>query len=1133
MKTATLTSRTRISGLLIVCSVSAIFASPESFAQNCENWVAKAVSVQGLVEKNDGTQEWIPLHMDDTLCPGEKLRVGENSRAALHLSNNTYLRLSEKSLMSFPRQQTENSFWVELSEGVGHFISRIVNRFEVATPYVNAAVEGTEFVVRARVPEGAVTVVEGKVLASNKTAQAHLTAGQQANAASAQAPLTPLTVNSQQSVEWAIYYPPVLTLDSLHPADPNDARILNEVTLLTNAGRPDLALQQFPQNKPLSAELSIARAAVLLGVGRVADAEAELVGNMNTAKAAAANAMLAVSHASRNDSQNALNYAEKAVQADASKALTYIAKSYAQQANLQLEPARQSALRATQLEPENAIAWQRLAELELVHGNISAAAKASQQAQKIAPENPDVLTSAGFVALFELHLKDAKTLFEQALKQGSTNPQTRLGLGLTLLRSGDLKAGREQLEYAASLDPTRSVIRSYLGRAYFAEKRDDKAAVQWELAKQFDPNDPTPYFYQGVEKLFANDPSGAIAEIEKSQELNDKRNVYRSETLLQSDAATKSAALARAYSEIGNDQAVLIKGTEAIQQDPTNAEGHRLLADRYATLPRHDAARVSELLQAQLWGPLSAYPLQPQLTETNLAIAEGLGPERQGLNEYHSLFSQNGVYALLNGFAGSDNTWGNDAVASLLEGPVAFSLGQYKYETEGFRENADQSQEIYNAFAQWQVTPDTSVQVEAKHFEWDYGSLRPNFASPPSTTERNTEKTNTYRFGVKQNITANQFLLFSTFYQNFEGSSEVEPAPGMLATVSNEQKAHASEFQYMGRFSNVSLIGGVSKVTMPIYSLPQSYFIDPDFGPILFFSQSSQKDIDHKKGYLYAIINATDKLTVEPGLSYDKFSENSLQVEAWSPKLAAVYYPTQNLRLHAAAFKELKRDLVAKQTIEPTNLLGANQIYDEDSGAKSENINASLDYQIAPESSVGVLVEHRKVELPLSDAEDDSNTLYRDAEQSNLMAYWTYRGPNNLALSLSPSQEKFDSTLVSATPNQLTAGKTRIIPIKASYFINERWTFEWQETYAWQKIDFTKGTLLDDGITTLISNHSNSTQAWFGDISLSYKLPKRTGEWQLGVQNITDQHTEILNSKQDFLRFYPSRFVYSRIQLSF
>ncbi|HET8707501.1 MAG TPA: tetratricopeptide repeat protein, partial [Pseudomonadales bacterium] len=448
-----------------------------------------------------------------------------------------------------------------------------------------------------------------------------------------------------------------------------DAQLLNEVMLLSQSGRPDLALKKFPANKPLNAELSIARAAILLSVGNVDEAETELTNQPSTEKAPAASAMLAVSHASRNDAQGALAYAQKATSAGPNLALSYIAQSYAQQANLELEAARSSARHATELEPQNAIAWQRLAELDLIHGDLSAAAHASDRALHITPENPDALTQAGFVALFQLKLNKAENLLRQSLKQGSNNPQTRLGLGLTLLRGGHLKAGREQLEYAASLDPTRSVIRSYLGRAYFAEKRDDKAATQWQLAKQFDANDPTPYFYQGVEKLFANDPLGAINEIEQAQALNENRNVYRSETLLQSDAATKSAALARAYAETGNDQAVLIKGTDALRQDPTNAEGHRLLADRYATLPRHDAARVSELLQAQLWGPLSAYPLQPQLTETNLAIAEGLGPERPGLNEYHSLFTQNGGYALLNGFGGSDNSWGDDAVASLLEGP--------------------------------------------------------------------------------------------------------------------------------------------------------------------------------------------------------------------------------------------------------------------------------------------------------------------------------------------------------------------------------------------------------------------------------------------------------------------------------
>jgi len=1131
VKTATLTATKNTSGLLIICtSVILAIASPAGFAQSCDNWVAKAVSVQGLVEKNDGSQEWIPLHLDETVCPGEKVRVGENSRAALHLSNNTYLRLAEKSLMSFPREQRNDGFWVELSEGVGHFISRIVNRFEVNTPYVNAAVEGTEFIVRARAPQGGVTVIEGKVLASNQAAREQLTAGQQANASNAQSPLTRLTVNSQTSVEWAIHYPPVLTLDSLHPSNAEDARRLNEIVLLNNAGRPDLALQQFPQNQVLSAELSIARAAILLGVGRVTDAEAELTANMNAQKAPAANAMLAVSHASRNDGENALKYATKATEAGPTLALTYIARSYAEQANLQLNAARASAVRATEVESDNLVAWQRLSELELVTGHVSAAAAASERARKLAPENPDVLTGAGFVALFELKLKNAESLFRQALKQGSNNPQTRLGLGLTLLRSGDLQAGREQLEYAASLDPSRSVIRSYLGRAYFEEKRDDQASTQWELAKQFDPNDPTPYFYQGVEKLFANDPSGAIREIEMSQELNDKRGVYRSDTLLQSDSATKSAALARAYGETGNDQAVLIKGTDALSQDPTNAEGHRLLADRYAALPRHDAARVSELLQAQLWGPLSAYPIQPQLSETSLAIIEGLGPARQGLNEYHSLFTQNGGYALLNGFVGSDDTWGNDAVASFLQGPIALSLGQYRYETDGFRKNADQSQEIYNVLAQWQATSDTSLQLEARHFDWEYGDLSYSIFDTPSERARNSKDVDTYRFGLKHQFDTNHAVLFSAMSQQADAKNSTPLSSAFPATVQNEANADLYEIQDVLQFPNLKLISGAGHAKSPDESSIETSIFIPELGMIVPVSESSRSSHEHNNAYVYAILQL-DGWVLEPAISYDELETDDIQDKEWSPKLGATFHLTENIEAHAAIYKNFKRYLATKQTIEPTNILGSNQFYEDLSGTISKNKSAYINFTPNDIFSFGVSGLIRDAESPVY--EDLTGDVSRyDIRQTFGSVYGAYMPTPQMALTIKYLYEDYDfSDLPSIDLNTLASSITRSVPVAISYFLNKNWSLNLEERYINQINNLNLSVITEDDLI-LNEKISRKESGAITTFSIKRKLPNRLGELQIGAQNLFDSKKQYVGSNLDFLRTYPERFIFARVQLS-
>ena len=85
---------------------------------------------------------------------------------------------------------------------------------------------------------------------------------------------------------------------------------------------------------------------------------------------------------------------------------------------------------------------------------------------------------------------------------------------------------------AVGLDSTNSLLRSYLGKAYFEEKRDPLDARQFALAKQLDPLDPTPYLYDAIRLQSINRPVEAMLSMEKSIDLNDNRAVYRSNLLL-------------------------------------------------------------------------------------------------------------------------------------------------------------------------------------------------------------------------------------------------------------------------------------------------------------------------------------------------------------------------------------------------------------------------------------------------------------------------------------------------------------------------------------------------------------------------------------------------------------------------
>ena len=315
-----------------------------------------------------------------------------------------------------------------------------------------------------------------------------------------------------------------------------------------------------------------------------------------------------------------------------------------------------------QLDPKNALAWARLAELWSSFGRLEQALKAAQKAVILEPDLSRTQTVLGFAYLTAVKTAQAKEAFNKAIALDQADPLPRLGLGLAKIREGDLHEGRREIDVAASLDPNSSVVRSYLGKAYYEEKRIPLDEGQYAIAKELDPKDPTPWFYDAIAKQTTNRPVEALHDLQKSIELNEDRAVYRSSLLLDSDLAARSASIGRIYGDLGFQQLALREGWNAVNIDPGDFSAHRLLADSYADSPRHEIARVSELLQSQLLQPINTTPIQPHLAESNLFLISAGGPGTLSFNEFNPLFNSNGLTLQTSGLVGENSTYSGEAV---------------------------------------------------------------------------------------------------------------------------------------------------------------------------------------------------------------------------------------------------------------------------------------------------------------------------------------------------------------------------------------------------------------------------------------------------------------------------------------
>ncbi len=907
------------------------YACADVTGPGCLDWVAKVVSVEGNAEvQRAGKEQWLAIVSEDTLCPGDIIRVHERSRAAIYLHNETTLRLDERTMATFSGFEKPGTPLFELLKGAVHFFSRFPRSLKVITPFVNAAIKGTEFFVRVQTDQSFISIFEGEVMANNESGSLTLTRGQSAIAAAGKAPVMRLEVRPRDAVQWALYYPPVLDDYFLSLQDGKEmlwqAAIRKSVEYFRKG---DLAkafssLQGHPEETD-DPRFYTYRAGLLLSVGRVDAAREDIRRTLERhpfdARALALQSIIALVN---NDKDQALALANKSVEADPQCAGARIALSYAQQARFELDNALLSAQQATVISPENSIAWARLSELWLSFGYLDRALDAARKASSLNPQLARSQTVLGFAFLTQIEIEDAKRTFERAVELDQGDPLPQLGLGLAIIRKGDLEEGRYHIEIAASLDPNNSLIRSYLGKIFYEEKRGQLAADQLAIAKELDPLDPTPWLYDAILKQTSNRPVEALNDIQKSIELNDNRAVYRSRLLLDEDLAARSVSLARIYSDLGFDQLALVEGWKSLRADPGNFSAHRFLADAYTAMPRHEIARVSELLKSQLLQPVNILPVQPRIGESGLFIPESAGFMNPSFNEYSPLFNANRLAFLASGIAGGNRTLGDEVVLSGVWGKWSFSAGQLYYQTNGDRVTNERKHELYNVFAQTNLSPKTSIQAELRSSDKKAngelsGNLNPlDF----STDEKDKVRTQTLRLGFHHAFAPNSSLIGSFMVQQENGNGEATyPLFESSANIQEEDHGTIGEVQHLFKSKSINIISGLGQFE------GKKDICDNSFGEEL----NSSMDTRHTNLYVYSDINFPRNVTWSFGTSADFFKEFDTRTQL-NPKIGVSWNPWPSSTLRMAAFRTMTRTLISKQTIEPTQVAGFNQFYDDQPG---------------------------------------------------------------------------------------------------------------------------------------------------------------------------------------------------------
>jgi Tfp pilus assembly protein PilF len=984
------------------------FAQPVAGNPQITNEV-HVVELQGTVEISPaGGTAWLPVQTNQILHPFNRLRTSANSRIALRWSDQSVIAFGASTeLEVLPPPSPGDQCGLHLIRGIFSFFHRDQpGRIQIITRGAVAGVEGTEFVMAVDDTERtALSAIDGKVRFGNEQSTLVLTNGQQAVVELGKAPVRTAGFIANNILQWCFYYPAVLDPDDLQ-LTPEERKFLGESLDAYRAGDLVTALKKFPAvRQPGSDTEKIYYAALLLSAGDVENSEkvlSSLSGDSKRLQRLAAALRELISAVKRQTISTNPN---------PKLATEFLAASYYEQSRAVRETSLQTALnlarQAVTNSPQFGFAWERVAELEFSFGHTAKALTALGKGIALAPSNAQALALKGFLLAAQNQTHEAIFWFDRALAADSALGNAWLGRGLCKIRRGDATGGREDLLVAAALEPQRAELRNYLGKAYANAGDDARAAKELQLAKKLDPNDPTAWLYSALLNQQDNLINDAIRDLEKSEELNDNRSVYRSQLLLDQDQAVRSASLARMYKDAGMFDVSAREAARAVNDDYANYSAHLFLADSYNELRdpneinlRYETPAESEYLVANLLAPVSAGPLSP-------AISQG---------EYSRLFARDGF-----GVASSTEYLSRGAWTQ--SGAQFGTFGNFSYDVEAFyrsdpgqRVNDDIEQRQLSLSLKQQLTPEDSIYLNVQQFETESGDLSqhydPNLGNLNVRVKETQEPTVSLGYhhewspGVETLFLATR-LNDTTSFTNPAAPTLIAFRPDMLTSVQsltmhenfmNRLTIYSGELQQIWEQpAHTTIIGG--RIQYGHFDTANLQVTPSHLAPI-FPSPAAQQDMSSLfkriSFYGYHQWQVFEPLQLIGGLAYDRItfpenfrsapiSGNEKTVDQFSPKAGLIWTPAENTTARFAYTRSLGgASLDQSYELEPSQVAGFIQNYRSiipesiagaNAGARFETYDLSLEQKFHTGTYLGVSGEILNSTVDRVDGAFDYNFL--------------------------------------------------------------------------------------------------------------------------------------------------------------
>jgi outer membrane receptor protein involved in Fe transport len=259
------------------------------------------------------------------------------------------------------------------------------------------------------------------------------------------------------------------------------------------------------------------------------------------------------------------------------------------------------------------------------------------------------------------------------------------------------------------------------------------------------------------------------------------------------------------------------------------------------------------------------------------------------------------------------------------------------------------------------------------------------------------------------------------------------------------------------------------------------------------------------------------------GASVDFFEGGIKDRDQFNPKLGLTWNPFPSSTLRAAVFKVLTRPLISSQTLEPTQVAGFNQFFDDTEGSDSWRYGIGLDQKFPVALYGGVEFSWREMEVPFETPGGQVREADWEEELGRAYLYWTPK--TWLALSAEYQYERIKRGPSPAFgEEQIAKSQTHRIPLGINFFHTWGFSAGLKATFIDQEGEFV------DSLGLIVPGDD---QFWVVDASIGYRLPKRWGLITIEARNLFDEEFKFQDTDPKNPLISPERLILARFTLAF